>query len=163
MSFTLQGVHHVGLTVSDMKRSFEWYSRMFGVVPGAVNHGSGPDLERGVGVEGAELTFSMIDIGNVNLEFLEYSHPDGKPFDSRNCDIGATHVCFRVDDMESAYSTLVERGAVFSGPTVRLPARGGPICATRTASNWRSGRTRSRGRRVIRTGRLATGGGAPRW
>jgi catechol 2,3-dioxygenase-like lactoylglutathione lyase family enzyme len=131
MSFTLQGVHHVGLTVSDMKRSFEWYSRMFGVVPGPVNHGSGPDLERGVGVEGATLTFSMIDIGNVNLEFLEYSHPDGKPFDTRNCDIGATHVCFRVDDMESAYSTLVERGAVFSGPPVTLTD--GPLAGSRWA------------------------------
>jgi catechol 2,3-dioxygenase-like lactoylglutathione lyase family enzyme len=75
MSFNLQGVHHVGLTVSDMKRSFEWYSRMFGVVPGPVNHGSGPDLERGVGVEGAALTFSMIDIGNAQPEFLEYCTP----------------------------------------------------------------------------------------
>ena len=120
MSFTVEGVHHIGITVSDMKRSFEWYTRMFGLVPGPVTHGSGPELETGVQVEGAELDFSMIQIGSTRIEFLEYVHPEGKPFSLRNCDVGATHICLQVDDMEAAFRTLTERGAVFNGDPVTL-------------------------------------------
>ena len=120
MAFVVQGVHHVGITVRDMKRSFEWYSRMFGFEPGPVNHGAGPDLERGVQVEGAELSFSMIRVGNVNIEFLEYHRPEGKHWDRSNNDVGSAHVCFEVDDMQAAYDELTARGAVFSGRPVTL-------------------------------------------
>lgn len=120
MTFTVEGVHHIGITVSDMQRSFDWYTKMFGLVPGPVNHGSGPELETGVQVEGAELDFSMIQIGSTRIEFLEYTHPEGKPFELRNCDVGATHICLQVDDMEAAFRTLTERGAVFNGDPVTL-------------------------------------------
>ena len=120
MAFLIQGVHHVGITVRDMKRSFEWYSKMFGFEPGPVNHGAGPDLERGVQVEGAKLSFSMIRVGNVNIEFLEYHHPEGKDWDRTNGDVGSMHVCFEVDDIQAAYDELTARGAVFSAPPVTL-------------------------------------------
>lgn len=120
MTFAIQGVHHVGITVRDMKRSFEWYSRMFGFIPGPINQGSGPELERGVQVPGAELSFSMIRVGNVNIEFLEYHRPAGKDWDRTNADVGASHICFEVDDIEAAFHDLSSRGAVFSGPPVTL-------------------------------------------
>lgn len=120
MAFTVTGVHHVGITVRNLQRSFEWYTRMFGVHPGPVNHGSGPDLERGVQVPGAELSFSMIRIGNVNVEFLEYHEPEGKDWDRTNGDVGSAHICLEVDDIDAAYAELTERGAVFNGPPVTL-------------------------------------------
>ena len=120
MSFTVEGVHHVGITVRDMRRSFEWYSRMFGFTPGPVNHGSGPELERGVQVEGAELSFAMIRVGNVNIEFLEYHRPEGRDWDRANGDVGSSHICFVVDDMQRAYDELIERGAVFNGPPTTI-------------------------------------------
>lgn len=120
MTFTVRGLHHVGITVRDMKRSFEWYSKMFGLEHGPINHGSGPELERGVQVEGAELSFSMIEIGGTRIEFLEYHRPEGKDWDRANVDVGSTHVCLEVDDLEAAYATLTERGAVFNAPPVTL-------------------------------------------
>ena len=120
MAFSGTGVHHVGITVRDMQRSFEWYSRMFGVEPGPVHHGEGPDLERGVQVPGAKLSFSMIRIGNVNIEFLQYHEPEGRDWDRTNGDVGSAHVCLVVDDMDRAYAELIERGAVFNGPPVTL-------------------------------------------
>lgn len=120
MAFAVQGVHHVGLTVRDIKRSFEWYSRMFGLEPGPVNHGSGPDLERGVQVEGADLSFSMIRIGSTRIEFLQYHHPEGRDWDRSNGDVGSSHICLEVDDLEAAYDELTSKGAVFNGPPVTL-------------------------------------------
>jgi catechol 2,3-dioxygenase-like lactoylglutathione lyase family enzyme len=120
MAFTITGVHHVGITVRDLQRSFEWYSRMFNIEPGPVNHGSGPELEQGVQVEGAELSFSMIRIGNVNIEFLEYHQPEGKDWDRTNGDVGSAHICLEVDDMDAAFADLIAKGAVFNGPPVTL-------------------------------------------
>ena len=119
-AFVTEGVHHVGVTVSDLERSLEWYSRIFGFEPGPVNHGEGPDLERGVQVPGATLSFCMVRVGNVNLEFLQYHQPEGKEWDRTNGDVGAAHICFVVDDMAAAYADLQARGAVFNGPPVTL-------------------------------------------
>ncbi|MBB1510936.1 VOC family protein [Tessaracoccus sp. MC1756] len=121
MGFKVEGVHHVGIPVRDMKRSFEWYSSMFGLEPGPVNHNEGPDLEVGVQVPGAKLDYSMLEVGNVLIEFLEYQEPtDGKDFALRNCDVGAMHVCLQVDDMDAAYASLTEKGAVFNAPPFAL-------------------------------------------
>jgi catechol 2,3-dioxygenase-like lactoylglutathione lyase family enzyme len=120
MSFKVQGVHHIGITVRDMKRSFEWYSKMFDLKPGPVNHGQGQELSDAVQVEGAELSFSMIEIGGTCIEFLEYHNLRGKDFDLKNGDVGATHICLQIDDMDSAYETLLSRGAVFNAPPVTL-------------------------------------------
>jgi len=120
MAFQVLGVHHVGITVRDMQRSFEWYSRMFGLTPGPVSEGSGEALSRSVQVDDAALAFSMIMIGNTRLEFLEYHHPEGRDFDRSNGDVGSAHVCLEVSDLEAAYRDLVEKGAVFNAPPVTL-------------------------------------------
>lgn len=120
MAFVTEGVHHVGVTVSDLPRSLEWYSRIFGFEPGPVHHGAGADLERGVQVPGAELSFCMVRVGNVNVEFLQYHRPEGKAWDRANGDVGSAHICFVVDDMRAAYDDLRSRGAVFNGPPVTL-------------------------------------------
>ena len=41
-------------------------------------------------------------------------------FSLQNSDIGATHVCLLIDDMDAAYETLLSRGAVFNAPPVTL-------------------------------------------
>ena len=120
MTFVLEGIHHVGITVRDLEVSREWYSRMFGLTPGPVNTGEGPELEQGVQVPDAHLTFSMIRIGSTRIEFLEYQEPVGEDFDRRNCDVGASHVCFEVSDIDAAVAELTEKGAVFSSGPIEI-------------------------------------------
>lgn len=120
MAFKVEGVHHIGITVRDIKKSFDWYSKMFDLQPGPINYGEGQDLSNAVQLENAELTFAMIEIGSTRIEFLQYHNPPGKDFSLTNGDVGATHICLQVDDMDSAYSTLLERGAVFNAPPVTL-------------------------------------------
>lgn len=130
MDWSITGVHHVGITVRDMKRSFEWYSRMFGLEPGPVSSGSGEALSRSVEVNEAELSFSMISIGSTRLEFLEYHHPEGRDFDRSNGDVGSAHVCLEVSDLDAAFADLAAKGAVFNAPPVTLDS--GPL----TGSKW---------------------------
>lgn len=120
MPFAVTGVHHVGLTVRDIKTSWEWYTRMFGLTPGPLNHGEGETLSQALQVEGAELSFSMIDIGNTRIEFLQYHRPEGKDWDRANGDVGSAHVCLLVDDVDAAYAELTAKGAVFNAPPITL-------------------------------------------
>ena len=120
MAFQITGVHHIGLTVRDITRSFAWYQKMFDLVPGAVNRGSGPALSEALQVEGAELSFSMLSIGGTRIEFLQYHSPEGKDFDRTNGDVGSTHICLQVPSMDVAFADLTAKGAVFNAPPITL-------------------------------------------
>lgn len=120
MSFTVTGVHHVGLSVGDMKRSFDWYTRMFDLEPGDVTEGSGAELSTSLQVPHAHLSFAMITIGSTRIEFLEYHSPKGREFDRTNGDIGSAHICLEVSDLDAAYSDLIDKGAIFNAPPITL-------------------------------------------
>jgi catechol 2,3-dioxygenase-like lactoylglutathione lyase family enzyme len=110
------GVHHVGITVSDLERSVAWYSTLLGLVGDMSVGGSGESLERIVQVPGASTTGMLLKAGNTRLELIQYHSPPGLPFSARNCDVGASHVCFEVSDIHEAYEELIAEGVVFSTP-----------------------------------------------
>ena len=120
MAFQLTGIHHIGLTVRDINRSFEWYTKMFDLSPGPVNHGSGQKLSEALQVKDVELSFSMVSIGGTRIEFLQYHNPVGKDFDRTNGDVGSTHICIQVTNMDAAYAELQAKGAVFNAPPITL-------------------------------------------
>ena len=93
---------------------------MFDVQPGPVSCGSGQAFSTRLQVEDAELSFSMISIGNTRIEFLQYDNPVGKDFDRTNGDVGSAHVCLEVMNFDDAYREVTEKGGVFNGPPIRL-------------------------------------------
>ena len=131
MAFTVSGIHHIGLTVKDIATSVEWYSRMFGLVAGPVNHDEGEETSTALQVPGTVLSYSMVQIGSTRIEFLQYHEPPGRVFDRTNGDIGTAHVCFEVDDMDAAYESLTANGAVFNAPPGTI--EGGVMRGTRWA------------------------------
>jgi len=108
-----QGVHHVGLTVSNFERSMEFYERLLGKVRDFDTESEGPELSKAVGVENASLHFGFISLGPVHLEILEYRNPRRDPYELRNCDVGATHICFEVSDLRGLMSELASEGIKF--------------------------------------------------
>ena len=120
MTFTVSGVHHVGLTVRDVARSLQWYRRMFDLDPGPVNHGEGETLSTALQVPEVVLSFAMVRIGDTRIEFLQYHQPPGQDFDRTNGDVGSAHVCLQVDDITAAYADLTAKGAVFNAPPITL-------------------------------------------
>ena len=112
-------VNHFGLTVTDLERSTAFYTSFGGeVVTGG--HFAGPHMDRGLGVDGAELETRMIRFGSVVLELLQYAVPRGAPYSSRNCDTGACHVCFQVDDIHALHDALRSRGVEFYSEPIPL-------------------------------------------
>jgi len=106
------GVHHTGITVSDLDRSIEFYERLgFKTIERMEEEGD--DVERGVGVDGAKLRVAMLESPNSKLELIEYMEPGRSPERNPNNGIGAAHVCLEVEDVDAAVAELRERGIEF--------------------------------------------------
>ena len=119
MGLSLSGVHHIGVTVSNIQRSLEFYRHAFGIEPHMRFEESGPEVDLVVGLQDAHLDVAFLNIGNTMVEFLEYRSPRGKAYDRRNCDVGATHICFEVPDIQAAYQQLSANGVEFTAPPQR--------------------------------------------
>jgi catechol 2,3-dioxygenase-like lactoylglutathione lyase family enzyme len=119
----LRRVHHIGVSVSDLDRSIDFYRDLFGVEPLFVNDMRGPGLSRGAGVEGADLRFCMIPLDNVVLELIEWRTPAPVVAEPKGPSlVGAIHIAFAVDDIAGLHAKLKERGIAF----VADPHRFGP-------------------------------------
>lgn len=113
-------VQHVGVPVSSIERSLEFYRKVFGVTPEFIAEGSGEEVSKALGVDNAVISFAFLRIGPTTLELLEYKNPRGREFDRRNCDVGAIHIAFKVADIDDAYRTLVSEGLTFNAPPIRI-------------------------------------------
>jgi catechol 2,3-dioxygenase-like lactoylglutathione lyase family enzyme len=109
-------MHHVGITVRDLESSLQWYERTFGVTREFIAHGTGPDLSTAVGVKDANLRFAFLRFGSCVVELLCYDNERDDTFNRSNADVGSTHVCIDVPDLQAAYDDLRAKGIEFLAP-----------------------------------------------
>jgi catechol 2,3-dioxygenase-like lactoylglutathione lyase family enzyme len=114
----VKGLHHIGIPVRDLDRSLDWYRELFGFEAEFIQGAEGNGLDEIVQLSDAKLRMAFIRLPNVLLELLEYERPVGLDFDRRNCDIGAIHVCFEVDDIREVHRRLHEHGISFTTPPI---------------------------------------------
>jgi catechol 2,3-dioxygenase-like lactoylglutathione lyase family enzyme len=111
------GVHHTGITVSDLDRSIDFYERLGFELTARIEE-EGEEVERGVGVPGAKLRVATLEGRNGRLELIEYLEPADGPSPHPNNGIGAAHVCVEVEDVDAAVAELREQGIEFHSDPV---------------------------------------------
>lgn len=116
----LGGVHHVGFTVSDIKRSAEFYTALFGVEPFVRRVYEDDYTGLQVGYPGARLDIALFEIpgSGIVLELIQYLEPTGSQVDMETKNPGTAHLCLTTDDLAADFQRLVELGATprSSGP-----------------------------------------------
>jgi catechol 2,3-dioxygenase-like lactoylglutathione lyase family enzyme len=118
-------VHVVGMTVSDLDRSVEFYSKVLSFEKVSEVEVNGRNFEQLQGVFGLRMRLVRMKLGDELIELTEYLAPRGRPFpvDTRSNDGWFQHIAIIVSDMEKAYGWLrqhkVEHAS--SGPQ-RLPS-----------------------------------------
>ncbi|GAB3815913.1 VOC family protein [Tessaracoccus terricola] len=107
-------LNHIGVTVSNLERSIEFYTKLGIQQPPAewVFPISGEWLSKLVQEEGAEIRVAFLPVqDDVVLELLEYQTPQGAKTNTKpNRDAGAMHIALNVDDVDEVYNRL--RGEV---------------------------------------------------
>jgi catechol 2,3-dioxygenase-like lactoylglutathione lyase family enzyme len=98
----------VGLTVSDMERSVQFYTRVLDFEKVSDNELVGREYEQLEGVFGARIRVVRLRLGGEYLQLTEYLAPKGRPapVDARSNDRWFQHVAIIVSDMDRAYTRL---------------------------------------------------------
>jgi len=105
-------IHHAAFTVSNMGRSIAFYRDILGmeVIWDSVKEGiryKGPVCDKITGCPGTEQRIVYLGIGGSFLELVEYT-PIGRASENHNAsDIGASHICFKTDDINALYEKLL--------------------------------------------------------
>ena len=118
-------VDSVGLTVSDLDRSIEFYSKVLKFEKVSETEVDGDSYEHLTGVFGLRMRIARMKLGDESIELTEFLAPRGRPApaDLRSNDLWFQHVAIIVSDMDRAYRWLREHKVqhASSGPQL-LPA-----------------------------------------
>jgi catechol 2,3-dioxygenase-like lactoylglutathione lyase family enzyme len=120
----VDGVDAIGITVSDMDRAVDFYSRVLTFEKVSDTEVAGENYERLEGVFGLRMRVVRMRLGDEFIELTEYLVPKGRPIPVDSCsnDRWFQHIAIIVSDMDKAYAWLrqnkVEHAS--SGPQ-RLP------------------------------------------
>jgi catechol 2,3-dioxygenase-like lactoylglutathione lyase family enzyme len=121
----IKGVDSIAITVSDMDRAIDFYSKVLTFQKTSDAEVSGEAYEHLEGVFGVRIRIVRMKLGDESIELDEYLAPRGRPIpvDSRSNDRWFQHIAIIVSDMDKAYAWLrqnkVEHAS--SGPQI-LPA-----------------------------------------
>ena len=104
----VKSVETIGMTVSDMDRSVEFFSKVLSFEKVSDIEVTGTEYERLQGVFGARIRIVRMKLGDETIELTDYLAPRGRPipFDSRSNDQWFQHIAIVVSDMDKAYRQL---------------------------------------------------------
>lgn len=113
----IRGIHHLGINCHDMARMQKFYCDAFGFQP--VDEGFGwadePMMDHIVDVPGSAAKGVMLRAGTCYLELFQYSAPPPEsPKPQRPHDLGYTHFCVDVTEIEKDIPFLISCGMTFN-------------------------------------------------
>jgi len=108
----LQTFSHVGVCVSDLERSTRFYVDVLGFTE-IFTMEMGPELEATMEIPGSRFRTRMLGRVDVRVELLEWIEPTEvtgvgvrKPMNQ----LGMTHLCFRVEDIDDLADVAIAAG-----------------------------------------------------
>lgn len=120
----VSAVESIGLTVSDLDRSVDFYTKVLTFEKVSESEVDGPEYEHLEGVFGLRMRIARLKLGDEFIELTEFLAPRGRPAptDARSNDRWFQHIAVIVSDMDAAYRRLREFKVqhASSGPQ-RLP------------------------------------------
>jgi catechol 2,3-dioxygenase-like lactoylglutathione lyase family enzyme len=122
---SVSSVDSIGITVEDMDRALEFYTKVLGFEKLDLREVAGEPYERLYGVFGMRLAVATLRLGDERIELMQFIAPRGRPApaDSRSNDRWFQHVAIIVSDMDRAYSWLREHKVEHASPGPQvLPA-----------------------------------------
>ena len=136
--WSLSDIHHVGLTVSDVERSIEFYRDVLGMELIRRRPSVTADyVARQTGYDDVELDVASFRVGpnsSQSLEIVQYMKHSGRPSDQATNRAGNSHLCLLVNDLRASYDDLQSRGVRFKSEPVEIsagPNRGDTLAANR--------------------------------
>ena len=115
-SIHVKRIGPIAMTVSDMDRALDFYTRVLTFEKVSDQELAGDDIERLYGVFGARIRVARLKLGDESIELTEFVVPKGRPIpvDSRSNDRWFQHIAIIVSDMDHAYTVLRQNKVEFA-------------------------------------------------
>ena len=120
----IQWMNHTGFVVKNMEKSLAFYCGLLGFVEERNWIREGDYISGITGLKGERLHVVYLGIGDMrhSVELLQYlDTPGSKISPTERNDIGATHLGMIVDDLDSIYKDLLDKGVNFATPPSDFP------------------------------------------
>ena len=105
------GFFHTGFVVKDLDASIKFYTEVIGLKLTGRTERKGEFAEKLLGFPGVHLRGAFLDMGEGHqLELLQYFNPPSGPNTMERNNIGAAHLAFFVDDLETFYKEASAKG-----------------------------------------------------
>jgi N-methylhydantoinase B len=121
-----KGITHTGLIVSDLDTLAAFLCDVFEMeVKAELGLQTGPEVPQIMGLPDAQVRIVMLGIADQTLELIEIVRPACEPIfkDTPYGQVGHSHVAFEVDDIDSAYARLEEKGVEIVVPIQDIPVQ----------------------------------------
>lgn len=118
-------VNHIGITVSNLEKSIEFYEALTGRKITNKDVIGGKRMAQTQGLDDTLIKFANLHLGNVNIDILEYDKPKSTKASYSNEQISAMHMCFEVEDLEAAVKRLKEIGVEPEGEPIYFEEQDG--------------------------------------
>src|SRR5438105_1433200 len=121
--FKVIAADHTGITVSNLKRSLEFWQNVLGFEFSHRAHQTGQMAEEITGVKGAEIKLAVVRTpGGYKIELLEYVAPADRKKDVnlRPCDVGHVHVALTVENLDAILEKIAAAGWKAAGKSQTL-------------------------------------------
>ena len=104
----VNAVSAVGMTVADLDRSVDFFTRVLGFKRISDIEVYGDEYEKLQGVFGLRMRVARLKLGDETIELTQYLAPEGRPIPSdwRSNDHSFQHIAIVVSDMDKAYQHL---------------------------------------------------------
>lgn len=115
-------VHHTGLTVRNLERSIAFYREILDCTVILEQEKTGGYLAEIVGYPDASVKMAMLHdpAGHHIIELFQYLSPEMLIAELEPCKIGNAHLCFLVEDLDSIYARIQDKGVAFISGPVRV-------------------------------------------
>ena len=117
----LKSFFHTGFVVRDIEKSVAFYQEVMGLRVVVRAERSGEYAEKLLGLPGAHLKIAYLGMGDGHLlELIQYIVPKSQESHISRNDLGASHLCFLVDDIDAYYTDISQKGLRFINPPAYL-------------------------------------------
>ncbi len=121
---TISDVDAIGITVSNMQRSLDFYTQILPFKLVSDKEVTGDAYEHLTGVFGLRMRIVQLQLSDEKINLIEYLAPRGRPIpiDSHSNDRWFQHIAIIVSDMDKAYAQLRRYNVEHASPEPqRLP------------------------------------------
>lgn len=126
---TTNSIWHVGITVSDIDRSIDFYTECFDMKLRHRQTQSNEYSRALVGYPDAHFEIAQLDFTEADappsghvLELVYYDRPKDEELETRNAQPGAMHIAFHTNDIFESITKLVALGATLTSEPQAITA-----------------------------------------